>query len=152
MPTTPKPPRARTSLELALAAATDAKTKFSAAEHKAEKFVASMRTDPEYLKGKKSYLDDLVELLRVARAAIHTDPFYNHFLMKEVADVRILYPSADTFSSNCSAFVDAIKKPSADLSQMVRELQHVGKARIVAAKAPLQKTKQQLGASASGKK
>ena len=121
-PPTPKVPRARTSLEQALASATATKSAWSHADVNAGNLIDSLRSDPEYKKEKASYLADIV-LVRSKTADLKkSDPFFSEFLVKEIADVRKSYPNPETMAAKCIEFKKKYEQPTMALGKLTKEI------------------------------
>ena len=70
--------------------------------------VESFKNDPTYAKEKVAYNEDLKECIAAAKAVKHEKEFYREFVLKSTGDIRKSYPDPTTFTSNCTAFTNAM--------------------------------------------
>ena len=117
LPAEPPKPRTKTAVEESTAKATATKAEYDKVVRKADTIMESMQTDAAYGKEKRAYKELLETAQKAVKTEIGKDPFYQAWLMKDVADVKRGW-KADEVSSKCNSFVANPKAPLAALSKM----------------------------------
>ena len=130
-PAEPPKPRTKTAVEESTAKATATKAEYDKVVRKADTIMESMQTDVAYAKEKRAYKELMETAQKAVKTEIGKDPFYQAWLLKDVADVKRGW-KADEVSSKCNSFVANIKAPLAALSKMNKEILGVVRARETA--------------------
>ena len=112
---------------------------YEKADHKARRLLTSLEKGPAYEKEKVADYADLKQLIDEGDAMKDSTPFFQAFMVKEAADIKLAFPNEAELELKLNEFAKTMGDSATALNQKRIEILNVVKARTASAAAKKQK-------------